>query len=133
MNVEQLIKGGYTVQGENKRHYVPLYPQRSNVGNDATMTKPTMFLAEQAALLLRPINPLWGLKINVNNATVAQNIVIQARDEFNSEMSKKDAEIAALKAQLEGAVSKHRKKATSMPLEDVGVSESIDNAVKQEV
>jgi len=133
MNVEQLIKGGYTVQGENKRHYVPLYPQRSNVGNDATMTKPTMFLAEQAALLLRPSNPLWGLKINVNNATVAQNIVIQARDEFNSEMSKKDAEIAALKAQLEGAVSKHRKKATSMPLEDVGVSESIDNAVKQEV
>ena len=133
MNVEQLIKGGYTVQGENKRHYVPLYPQRSNVGNDATMTKPTMFLAEQAALLLRPSNPLWGLKINVNNATVAQNIVVQARDEFNSEMSKKDAEIAALKAQLEGAVSKHRKKATSMPLEDVGVSESIDNAVKQEV
>ena len=112
---------------------MPLYPQRSNVGNDATMTKPTMFLVEQAALLLRPSNPLWGLKINVNNATVAQNIVIQARDEFNSEMSKKDAEIAALKAQLEGAVSKHRKKATSMPLEDVGVSESIDNAVKQEV
>ena len=133
MNVDQLIKGGHTVLGDNKRHYVPLYPQRSNVGNDATMTKPTMFLAEQAALLLRPSNPLWGLKMNVNNATVAQNIVIQARDEFNSEMSKKDAEIAALKAQLEGTAAKSKKKATSITLDAEMEVQSIENAVTQEV
>ena len=133
MNVEQLIKGGYTVQGENKRHYVPLYPQRSNVGNDATMTNPTMFLVEQAALLLRPSNPLWGLKMNVNNATVAQNIVLQARDEFNSEMSKKDAEIAALKAQLEGSTFKPRKKATPTTIDIEMEAQIIDNAVTKEV
>ena len=133
MNVEQLIKGGYTVQGENKRHYVPLYPQRSNVGNDATMTNPTMFLVEQAALLLRPSNPLWGLKMNVNNATVAQNIVLQARDEFNSEMSKKDAEIAALKAQLKGTAAKPKKKATSTTIDIEMEAQIIDNAVTKEV
>jgi len=133
MNVEQLIKGGHTVLGDNKRHYVPLYPQRNNVGNDATMTKPTIFLVEQAALLLRPSNPLWGLEMNVNNATVAQNIVLQARDEFNSEMGKKDAEIAALKAQLEGAAAKSKKKATSTTIDTEMEAQSIDNTVTQEV
>ena len=41
------------MQGENKRHYVPLYPQRSNVGNDATMTKPTMFFSRTGSTIAK--------------------------------------------------------------------------------
>ena len=83
MNVEQLIKGGHTIIRRKQKAYVPFVSTAVNVGNDATMTKPTMFLVEQGSTIAKTQQSIMGLKMNVNNATVAQNIVLQARDEFN--------------------------------------------------
>lgn len=100
MNAQELIIGGYAKKAKDGKFYVELYPAKQNVGNDPTMTKPSVFNVNQAALLLSGVSPLWGLSMNLQSPIVSQNLVIQARDEFKSEIAQKDAEIAALKAQL---------------------------------
>lgn len=73
-----------------------LYPQTPNVGNDPTMLKPVQFTIPLAVEFLNSKKNLWGLQPNTSSNIVSTNLVIEAK----KAITEKDAEIAALRAQL---------------------------------
>lgn len=100
-----------TTQNGKKVEYINLFAINNQIGNTKSTTESREFILAVGLVLLK--SGKWSLTPNVSNAQVANNLLYDAQQEMAKAMDKKDAEIAALKAQLEKGSKKASKVAAA--------------------